>query len=410
MRAQPETAYVFTPGVSGAGGVQLTAYGGIESEKLLGIWNATRGGLVYSPNMEGFGGTVSGNEVTLLADTSAMSNTDKLVIFYEGTWESDLLQAIIQGSDASVAMQAILGTINGKLPAALVGGKLSVTDPSALPLPAGASTLAKQDAMLAVLADLLAELLALLSRLPNPLGQATKTRSLGVTLASDDALLDLVGAVNESTPAGDGTASGLNGGLKRIAARLSTLITNLGTWAFGSGTAAAAHRVTLASDDPAVTLLGTKVTSITALETGGVGIIGWLSQIWRAIKSEVSLAAGTAVIGKVSIDQTTPGTTNAVEVIKVPKASAVANRTTVSAAATALAANSSRKNWHIQNLGLGPLCVKLGASASTSDFDFVLQACTANDDGKGGSFWDDSYTGIVTVASSATVRYSSYEV
>ena len=49
------------------------------------------------------------------------------------------------------------------------------------------------------------------------------------------------------------------------------------------------------------------------IPTGGLGILGWLSGIYNRLAGVV-LAAGTAIIGKVGIDQTTPGTTNGVQV------------------------------------------------------------------------------------------------
>lgn len=60
----------------------------------------------------------------------------------------------------------------------------------------------------------------------------------------------LIGAVTETAPASDTASSGLNGRLQRIAQRLTTL------FPIGAGTAAAAPRFTLASDDPAVSTLG----------------------------------------------------------------------------------------------------------------------------------------------------------
>ena len=55
---------------------------------------------------------------------------------------------------------------------------------------------------------------------------------------------------------------------------------------------------------------GTACTGV-SLPTGGVGRFGWLSAIYSAIVA--ALPAGTNVIGKVGIDQTTPGTTNGVQ-------------------------------------------------------------------------------------------------
>lgn len=54
----------------------------------------------------------------------------------------------------------------------------------------------------------------------------------------------------------------------------------------GSAADADSLPVTQSTEDKAAlaavtTTLGIKVTSITALESGGVGVIGWLSQLWR---------------------------------------------------------------------------------------------------------------------------------
>ena len=73
----------------------------------------------------------------------------------------------------------------------------------------------------------------------------------------------------------------------------------------------------------------------------------------------------------------------------------------LTAAGTALAAQPARMSYKIQNLGQNPLFVKEGASASTSDFSYVLAAGSGNDDGTGGSYdhgSDQVYTGIITVA------------
>lgn len=80
--------------------------------------------------------------------------------------------------------------------------------------------------------------------------------------------------------------------------------------------------------------------------------------------------------------------------------SQVHTTTGISASATALSENENRRCILIQNLGTNPLFVKFGASASTSDFNVVLQAGTANDDGLGGVLSYDvlSYTGVITVA------------
>jgi hypothetical protein len=88
------------------------------------------------------------------------------------------------------------------------------------------------------------------------------------------------------------------------------------------------------------------------------------------------------------------------------------NTPAISNAATALAANSQRGAFMIQNLGTNPLFVLLGTGATSSVFHVVLKAGTGNDDGSGGSFAMEGvamYTGIVTVAGTSP-RYTVAEL
>jgi hypothetical protein len=82
----------------------------------------------------------------------------------------------------------------------------------------------------------------------------------------------------------------------------------------------------------------------------------------------------------------------------------------IASAATALSANVDRKAGRIQNLGTNVLFVKLGSSASTSDFTVALQAGSANDDGKGGFFDLGGYHGIVTIAGTSPRYVASEDV
>jgi len=87
------------------------------------------------------------------------------------------------------------------------------------------------------------------------------------------------------------------------------------------------------------------------------------------------------------------------------------NTNTIQSAATALNANSGRVRLFIQNCGQNQLFVKYGPGCTTSDFDIILPAGTANDNGTGGS---DSWEGstcppsIVTIAGTAP-RYIARE-
>src|SRR4051812_41262049 len=88
------------------------------------------------------------------------------------------------------------------------------------------------------------------------------------------------------------------------------------------------------------------------------------------------------------------------------------NTPSIASAATALASNSARRAWFIQNLGQNALFVRLGASGSTSVFHFVLKAATANDDGTGGSTGQTSgvvYTGEISIAGTSP-RYAAMEM
>lgn len=82
----------------------------------------------------------------------------------------------------------------------------------------------------------------------------------------------------------------------------------------------------------------------------------------------------------------------------------------VTAAGTALAANERRLWWGVINLAAAPVYVKMGAGASVADFHLPLKGATVADDGSGGAFFDDTYTGIVTIGSTAAPRVSVIEV
>lgn len=118
-----------------------------------------------------------------------------------------------------------------------------------------------------------------------------------VVLAAGTAIIGKVG-IDQTTPGTTNAVQATN--------FPATLDTNIGN--------AGASTLRVAND-------GTKTTA-SAMPTGGVGTIGWLSAIFTAL-SAVVLAAGTAIIGKVGIDQTTPGTTNAVQVTNLPATAAV---------------------------------------------------------------------------------------
>lgn len=58
----------------------------------------------------------------------------------------------------------------------------------------------------------------------------------------------------------------------------------------------------------------------------------------------------------------------------------------------------------IQNWDDEAVFVKFGPNVTTTDCSIILAAGTAANDGKGGSYMIDDYTGPVTVTAAATVR------
>lgn len=88
-----------------------------------------------------------------------------------------------------------------------------------------------------------------------------------------------------------------------------------------------------------------------------------------------------------------------------------ANVPTIASDTTALAANSGRLGFNIQNLGTNVLFVRFGTGASSTVFNVVLKAATGNDDGTGGAVAMEAgvvYTGIITIAGSSP-RYAVSE-
>ena len=88
---------------------------------------------------------------------------------------------------------------------------------------------------------------------------------------------------------------------------------------------------------------GTDITTPTAMPSGGVGIRGWLSAIWTKLNGVLDISdraarllgvigTGANIIGKVGVDQTTDGTTNAVRLL--PETTKVIGTINLSAAQT----------------------------------------------------------------------------
>lgn len=167
-----------------------------------------------------------------------------------------------------------------------------------------------------------------------------------------------------------------------------------------------------------------------------------------------TIFTGTIDIGTIEIDQTTPGTTNgvapkglSVDISAMPTATpgtyaaipidknntaqiveqglldwqlgdnltsfsplaSSVNTPSIASSATALSANATRQSFVITNSGTNVLYVRLAASASTTVFHAALKACTTNDDGTGGTFYSDEYSGLVSIAGTSP-RYVATEL
>ncbi|MEF3074122.1 hypothetical protein V2P20_03700 [Methylobacter sp. Wu1] len=183
-------------------------------------------------------------------------------------------------------------------------------------------------------------------------GDASSTNRVPVAL--DTASQDLLGALAEAAPATDTASSGLNGRLQRIAQHLTATIalfpaaltaggnfkaailealpagTNLlGKIGIDQTTPGTTDSVTVKAADG----IGSLTEAAPATDTASSGLNGRLQRIAQRLTSLIALfpaaltaggnfktailealPAGTNLIGKVGIDQTTPGTTDAVTV------------------------------------------------------------------------------------------------
>ena len=238
--------------------------------------------------------------------------------------------------------------------------------------------------------------------LPLPSGASTKSTLAGVLTTSD--FDTKTGSLTETAPASDTASSGLNGRLQRIAQRLSSLIallpTSLGAngglkiEGVASGTAVPvsiasvpSHAVTNAGTfavqateaDGANTTLGSKAdaknsasdtTSITimqvlkqisfSIQAAATSLAGTLTVAAHAVTQSgtwnvtvnAAIAAGTNIIGKFGIDQTTPGTTNGVT--PVPASSGGPSEARIMAAASTNATSTKGSagqlyGWYLYN-------------------------------------------------------------
>lgn len=134
--------------------------------------------------------------------------------------------------------------------------------------------------------------------------------------------------------------------------------------------------------------------------------------VWKQISASVQamvLSAGTAIIGKVGIDQSTPGVTNATQ---LKQYTGVPSNFALASADQTVFTLASGEIGYIQNLSAdAPLAVKKGASASTTSLSFILPKCTGASDGTSAPVKIDDWIGAVSVAKmTGTASYIAYKV
>lgn len=112
---------------------------------------------------------------------------------------------------------------------------------------------------------------AISGKLPAALGGTTASASLPVVLSSDGPFATQTGGVTETAPATDTASSGLNGRLQRIAQRLTTVNTTLGTPLQAGGNVAVASSA-LPSGAATETSAAAAAASLAVVDDVGAGV------------------------------------------------------------------------------------------------------------------------------------------
>lgn len=90
----------------------------------------------------------------------------------------------------------------------------------------------------------------------------------------------------------------------------------------------------------------------------------------------------------------------------------LANTPAILTDATGIPENANRAGWSIQNTGTNPLFVRLGGTASSTVYHFVLKGGTGDNDGNGGLIAQTTgtvFTGAIGVAGTSP-KYVTMEL
>jgi hypothetical protein len=248
-----------------------------------------------------------------------------------------------------------------------VGGSVAVsnlpaTQPisaASLPLPTGAATSANQPALNAD-----GGALAHVTNFPASQAVSWSGQSVGVSSLP-------------SLPSGSNTIGSVNVANFPSTQAVSASSLPLPT---GAATAAGVAAVATALGTPAQD--GTDATGVTA-PTGGVGIRGWLSGSYSKLTAIATAlagtlttvnAAGSAIIGKVGIDQTTPGVTNAVAITAINPSTIYSGQQATTTSAAALPSQALVNGVIIKAKTTNTAVVYVGPSGVTASTGYPLAA------------------------------------
>lgn len=275
-----------------ASGKTLTVDGSGVTQPISGTVAGTGNFTVVQATASNLNATVVGTGTFVVQATLAAETTKVIGVVRNADGSGNLLTSTVNALDVNIKSGSIANTSFGatqataaNLNATVVGTGTFATQVTSLPaLAAGTNVIGHvivDSGAITVTATNLSTNVAQINGVTPLMGNGvTGTGSQRVTIASDNTAFSVNATLSAETTKVIGT---VNQGTS------PWVTSNATTSVVGNGAAATAQRVTLANDS-----------------TGIIATVGAVTAITNA------LPVGANVIGKVSIDQTTPGTTNLV--------------------------------------------------------------------------------------------------
>ena len=296
MKRPITPAYTFTPGSSS---LNLSGIGGFSIGNLFAVIDLKTGALIYAP-LAGYGySALSGTTLTLQASMTGLSASDPLLILYDDGGkpaEDASVQAVTTAlgtlnTDLTTLHTDVGTTLHNDLQSILTDLNNGLTNDTTA-LTAITATATWQASVLTALGTLNTDVSA------NHSDLSTLHTDVGTTLHADlAAILSKLGTKLSVSIDGDSITLTLPSGLaldtsvQSVVSGLATLNTALGANHADLATLHADVGTTLHTDlaailakQPATPALdGADVVGVTMPGTGGGGIRGWLSALYKAI-------------------------------------------------------------------------------------------------------------------------------